>query len=98
MYVRFGPLNDGSNKHRLEATVVGRGIAYIATNGRTIKGTWRKAGITKPTRFFDAQGEAVTLTVGQTFVQVVPTGTRLTIRDGKVPAPSPRSPVAPLPV
>ena len=55
MYVRFGPLNDGSNKHRLEATVVGRGIAYIATNGRTIKGTWRKDGITKPTRFFDAR-------------------------------------------
>ncbi len=98
MYVRFGPLNDGSNKHRLEATVVGRGIAYIATNGRTIKGTWRKAGITKPTRFFDARGELVTLTAGQTFVQVVPTGTRLTIRDGKVPPPTPRSPMAPLPV
>ena len=43
MRMNFGPLNDGHpNKHRLEANVVGTGKAWIATNGKTIKGTWRK--------------------------------------------------------
>jgi hypothetical protein len=88
MLMRFGPLNDGSNKSRLEADVVGSGTAWISTNGRTIKGTWRKTGITKPTRFFDADGEPVTLTVGQTFIQVMQTGSKITIKDGAVPTPS----------
>jgi Protein of unknown function (DUF3048) N-terminal domain/Protein of unknown function (DUF3048) C-terminal domain len=86
MLVRFGPLNDGHpNKKRLEADLVGKGTAWIATNGRTIKGTWRKDAITKPTRFFDAAGNPVTLTVGQTFVQVLQTGSKVTIKDGKLP-------------
>jgi len=91
MLVRFAPLNDGHpSKHRLEATIVGKGTAWIATNGRTVKGTWRKAGITKPTRFYDASGREVTLTVGQTFVQVLETGSVVTIRDGKRPPAPPR--------
>ncbi len=85
MLMSFAPLNDGSSKGRLEAQYVGSGPAWIATNGRTIKGTWRKDSLQKPTRFFDADGEAVTLTVGQTFVQVMETGTKVTIKDGKRP-------------
>jgi hypothetical protein len=72
MRMTFGPLNDGHPaKHRLEADVVGSGTAWISTNGRTIKGTWKKASILKPTLFFDGQGNPVTLTAGQTFVQVL---------------------------
>ncbi len=97
MLMSFGPLNDGSNKQRLEAQVIGSGTAWIATNGHTIKGTWRKTGMTKPTRFYDADGNAVTLTVGQTFIQVLPKGSKIVIKDGKVPAasPAPGSSVAP---
>ena len=85
MLVHFGPLNDGHPaKKRLEADLIGKGTAWIATNGRTIKGTWRKDGITKPTRFFDAAGKPVTLTVGQTFIQVLETGSKVTIKDGKL--------------
>jgi Protein of unknown function (DUF3048) N-terminal domain/Protein of unknown function (DUF3048) C-terminal domain len=87
MVMSFGPLNDGSKKHRLEAQFMGRGTAWIATNGRTIKGTWRKTSMTSPTRFYDKNGKQVTLTVGQTFVQVMPRGSRITIKDGKVPPP-----------
>jgi DUF3048 family protein len=98
MRMRFGPLNDGhAGAPRLEATVVGSGTAWISTNGRTIKGTWKKTSMTKPTRFYDKNGNEVTLTVGQTFVQVLTTGTatyRLTISKGSdtppgSPAPSP---------
>ena len=83
MLMSFGPLNDGHpNKHRLEARVVGSGKAWISTNGRTILGTWKKASLTAPTRFFDATGQPVTLTIGQTFIQVMPLGSTITIRDG----------------
>jgi hypothetical protein len=87
MLMKFGPLNDGSKKHRLEANVVGKGTAWIATNGTTIKGTWRKDSLTKPTIFFDAAGKPVTLTVGQTFVNVMQSGTKVTITAGAPPPP-----------
>jgi hypothetical protein len=87
--MRFGPLNDGTNKHRLEADVVGSGRAWISTNGRTIRGTWKKTELTAPTRFYDADGKQVTLTVGQTFVQVLQTGSPVTIEPGEeVPVPT----------
>jgi hypothetical protein len=90
MLVRFGRLNDGHpNKKRLEAANVGTGAAWIATNGRTVKGTWKKASITAPTLFFGPDGKPVTLTVGQTFIQVMPLGTKVTIRNGAGPAPMP---------
>jgi hypothetical protein len=92
MLMKFGPLNDGSKKHRLEADVVGSGTAWVATNGTTIKGTWRKKSLTAPTQFFDAKGKPVTLTVGQTFVQVMQTGTKVTLVAGSPPPPpDPRS-------
>jgi Protein of unknown function (DUF3048) N-terminal domain/Protein of unknown function (DUF3048) C-terminal domain len=83
MVMSFGPLNDGSRKHRLEAQFTGKGTAWIATNGKTIKGTWRKRSITDPTRFYDKDGHRVTLTIGQTFIQVMPKGSRIVIKDGK---------------
>jgi hypothetical protein len=89
MVMSFAPLNDGSKKHRLEAQFTGKGTAWIATNGKTIKGTWRKRSITDQTRFYDAAGKPVTLTIGQTFIQVMPRGSTIIIKDGKMPAPKP---------
>ncbi len=96
MLVHFGALNDGHpNKKRLEAANVGKGTAWIATNGRTVKGTWRKASITEPTLFFGPGGRPVSLTIGQTFVQVMPLGTKVTITDGVGPVrPAPGPPAA----
>jgi hypothetical protein len=87
MSVVFGPLNDGHpSKKRLEANLIGKGVAWIATNGKTIKGTWRKASVTAPTLFFDSLGQPVTLTVGQTFVQVIQPSYKIRIKDGIAPA------------
>ena len=101
MLMRFGPLNDGHpNKHRLEAKVVGSGIAWIATNGKTIKGTWRKKSLTAPTKFYNAAGAEVTLTAGQTFINVMPIGTKVKITKGAPPpaaAPSPGATPTPSP-
>jgi len=90
MVMPFGRLNDGTTKARLEAQFTGTGVAWIATNGSTIKGTWKKSSRTGPTRFYGRNGKQVTLTVGQTFIQVVPKGTKLTIKDGEVPPLPPR--------
>ena len=82
----FGPLNDGHpQKHRLEAQNVGKGVAYISTNGMTIKGQWRKASPTAPTLLFDGYGRPVVLTAGQTFVQVIALGYTFAIHDGVRP-------------
>jgi hypothetical protein len=92
MLMKFGPLNDGSNHGRLEATVVGKGTAWISTNGITIKGTWRKKSLTAPTLFYDAAGHPVTLTAGQTFVQVMKTSDVVKFKAGKAPPPPDQNP------
>jgi Protein of unknown function (DUF3048) N-terminal domain/Protein of unknown function (DUF3048) C-terminal domain len=83
MVVKFGPLNDGSKKHRLEGDVIGSGHAWISTNGVTIQGTWKKTSLKSPTRFFDKAGNPVVLTVGQTFVQVMKTTDVISFTAGK---------------
>jgi len=81
MEVRFGSL--GASQHgRLEAANVGTGRAWIATNGTVVRGTWKKTSVASPTRFFDGAGKQVTLTVGQTFVQVMPAGTPVKVVKG----------------
>jgi Protein of unknown function (DUF3048) N-terminal domain/Protein of unknown function (DUF3048) C-terminal domain len=90
MRVSFGPLNDGHPaKLRLEAQVIGSGKAWIATNGKTIAGTWKKTSLTAPTQFFDGQGNPVTLTVGQTFIQVMKQNSPVSIKDGPLPGSGP---------
>jgi Protein of unknown function (DUF3048) N-terminal domain/Protein of unknown function (DUF3048) C-terminal domain len=83
----FGPLTNDKHpeKDRQEAKDVGKGQAWIATNGRTIKGTWRKASQTAPTLLFDGDGNPVRLTAGQTFVQVIPLTVDFQIDDGELP-------------
>ena len=86
MLMNFQPLNDGSGKNRQEAQFIGEGRAFVFTNGKRIKGTWKKTKITGPTRFFDEDGNPVTLTVGQTFIQVLDIGSTVTYKKGKPPA------------
>jgi len=83
MSVPFVPTGD--HKHRLDGEVVGSGTAWIFTNGTVTKGTWKKGSFTGATRFFDSSGKPVTLTMGQTFVQVIPRGTKITIKRGTPP-------------
>ena len=92
MRVPFVPLGD--KKKRLDGQVIGSGTAWVSTNGKTVKGTWRKKSFTSPTRFYGPDGKQLPLTIGQTFIQVVPKSTKITIQPGKVAAPAPASPAA----
>ena len=96
LFVRFAPLDDGSTKHRLEAQVTGSGVAYVATNGTVTKGTWRKRRIDAPLELLDRSGRPIPLTVGQTFVQVVPTGTPVRFVPGSPAPPRPRAVGSPI--
>ncbi|TAK02957.1 MAG: DUF3048 domain-containing protein [Chloroflexota bacterium] len=81
--MRFGALNDGHpDKHRLDADDVGAGEAIISTNGRIIRGTWSKDSVTGATRLLDAAGRPITLTAGQTFVQVIALSYEYEVREG----------------
>ena len=55
----------------IEAGDVGTGEAIISTGGRIIHGSWSKDSIAGPTLLFGPDGRPVTLTAGQTFVQVI---------------------------
>lgn len=82
----FGPLNDGHpEKFRLEAHNVGKGVAWISTNGRTVKGTWSKKSATAPTLLFGSNGLPIRLTAGQTFVQVLPLEDGFRVVAGEAP-------------
>lgn len=83
--MRFGPLNDGSGKSRLEAATVGSGDAWVATNGRLIHGTWSKAAETSPTVLLGPDGKPIRLTVGQTFVQVIALSYDSSVTAGRLP-------------
>ena len=100
MWVSFAATGDA--KHRLEADLIGSGKAWVFTNGRRITGTWKKTGTTKPTRFYDKEGNEVTLTVGQTFVQVVPRSYKISVVKGSdeppaTPTPEPAASTTPSP-
>ena len=70
--MRFGALNDGHpDKHRLDADNIGEGEAIVSTNGRIIRGTWSKDSVTGATLLLDATGRPISLTAGQTFIQVI---------------------------
>jgi hypothetical protein len=99
MEVAFGSLGAGQ-KGRLEAANVGSGRAWVATNGIIVRGTWKKLSAASPTRFLDGAGKAIPLTVGQTFVQVMPTGSPIKVVKGtpvKLATPSPSPSVTPDP-
>ena len=84
--MRFGALNDGHpEKHRLEADDVGSGEAIISTNGRVVTGTWSKAGASSPTLLFGPDGTPITLTAGQTFVQVIALSYPFEVVEGRLP-------------
>jgi hypothetical protein len=57
-----------------EADVVGEGGAWFLTDGKLVKGTWRKGSITKATEYLDGAGKPIALTPGQSWIELAPTG------------------------
>jgi hypothetical protein len=81
----FGPLRDSQTHGRLEAHNIGKGVAWISTGGVTVKGEWRKKSPKAPTLLYGPDGQPITLTAGQTFIEVIDTDSTYSfrIRDGE---------------
>jgi hypothetical protein len=58
-----------------ETQMVGSGEALVATGGATVAATWSKASLDAPVVLTDATGQPVLLAPGNTWVELVPTGT-----------------------
>ncbi len=62
---------------RLEFPMVGRGRALMFTEGKSYSGKWVKSGTRSQTYFYLDNGEVFKLNPGQTWIQVVPSSTKV---------------------
>ncbi len=51
---------------------ISKGGGYYVTNGKAIPVTWEKTSMTSPTRYYDAEGNEITINTGKTYVGFVP--------------------------
>lgn len=58
-----------------EGVQTGTGSAWIFSAGRVVKATWARPSITSPATYRDAAGAPVSLTPGNTWVELAPAGT-----------------------
>lgn len=60
-----------SDKYTLNIDVNGGGSGYYITNGKAIPVTWKKDSANAPARYYDADGNEITMNQGKTWVCVV---------------------------
>lgn len=58
--------------------LIGQGEAWISTGGATVPATWSKSSLTDQIRLVDANGVAVRLAPGNTWIELVPLGGAVT--------------------
>ena len=51
---------------------ISSGYGYYVTNGKALYVSWKKTSMTSPTRYYDAQGNEITINTGKTYVALVP--------------------------
>ena len=67
-------LVDRSGAQVPEADLIGEGEAWVLTGGRLIRGRWSRPSDGQTTTFSLPSGEAIRLTPGRTWLELVPTG------------------------
>lgn len=63
-----GEVREPSDKDYLAFGVHGTGDAYVFTNGKVIKGTWKRSGDYEPNIYLDENGKEIVLNQGKTWV------------------------------
>jgi hypothetical protein len=66
---------------RPDIKTLGTGKAIVFLEGHRIAATWKKKSDKAPTRLYDASGQEIPLVRGRTFIQSVPLGTKVTVKD-----------------
>ncbi len=72
------PANDGYPGGHILYKVIGSGNALVFQDGNVIKGTWAKRDETSAMKFYDENGKEVQLVRGKIFVEILPTGNKVT--------------------
>jgi len=77
--IRNYTLNDGENKGRQELDNVGSGTGYFITGGYVVPIKWEKASDEAQTVYKYANGEEIVVNDGNTYIQICPTDSEITI-------------------
>jgi hypothetical protein len=72
------PANDGYDGGHILYDIIGSGNGYIFQNGQAIKATWKKADMESRMIFYDENGNEIKFVRGQIFVEILPTGNKVT--------------------
>ncbi len=78
MFIPEFPANDGYPGGHILYKIVGSGNGLIFQDGQSQKITWSKVNETSMIRFTDATGEEISLVRGPIFVEILPTGNKVT--------------------
>ncbi len=57
-----------------EAALVGEGVAWVFTDGKLVRGRWRKPSPTAVTEYVDSSGAAIRMTPGSTWIELARPG------------------------
>ena len=77
--VRNYTLNDGSDKGRQELDNIGEGEGYLVTGGYSVPITWEKKTHSGQTVYKYQDGKEIVVNDGNTFIQICPTNSDITI-------------------
>jgi hypothetical protein len=78
--------------------IISSGRAWVFEDGRHIEGTWSKASQTAPIVLLDSTGAPLKLAPGNTWVELMPTTSKITITPGPaLPSPTPSPSTSPSP-
>ena len=78
--------------------MISGGRAWVFEDGRSVEGTWSKASQTAPIVLLDATGAPIKLAPGNTWVELMPSTSAITITPGPaLPSPSPSVSTSPSP-
>jgi hypothetical protein len=78
--------------------MISGGRAWVFEDGRHVEGTWSKASQTAPIVLLDSTGAPLMLAPGNTWVELMPTTSKITITPGPaLPSPTPSSSTSPSP-
>lgn len=82
-FAKNSVLNDGSGKDRQNLINIGNLDGYYITNGKAIEIKCYKSSRTVQTIYKDLEGNEIEVNDGNTFIQIVPTSSKVVIEPGK---------------
>lgn len=72
-------VEDPTGAHENNMTLTGRGTALVFRNGAVYRGIWTRPSLAVPAKFYEPDGTEITLTRGNTWEELVPTGYKVAV-------------------